>query len=486
MELITIDRLPEAEELTNEDLFPLNQAGVTKSVKLELVNDIIHFNTMIEVRELVETEAETRELGDHETLQASKEYTDQEITKNKLAVNEWLAPVKTVSQIPVTGLDNTRNYLIKVVADAGRSGVYQAVAGWKDVPEWVLYDSTVDFVDGEELEVAIDGHDTDDKAHEDIRAQIAHINENYVNETGVKTIVNAHNQNINSHTDIRNIIKNHIGIPTWDDDNYILTFTAENGGKLEIDIPLESLAKDLDYDPLTKELIITKQDGAEIRVDVADLFDLYEGSTGTHIQITVEDNVIKAALLVNSVTEYELSSALLEKINSKIGADIIGQPDGVAELDAEGRVPMEQLPEILTGDLTALEGRILERLFPIGIGYRQGLNDPDPIDLDLPGTWQLWIARAEAYRLTTAAVPGWVAYTAGANYGAGAYVTYHLAGDDYGIWKAKAAVTNAAAQLDPVLWEKYTTGSIVERRLVQEWLDNDLTLGATVPDTGKS
>jgi hypothetical protein len=421
MEVTTIDKLPEVEELTNDDLFAVDQAAVTKSVKLEKVNDFIQTNTIAEVKELLEAEAEARIQGDENTLEKANEYTDREITKNKLAVNEWLAPVKTVSQIPLTGLDNTRNYLIKVVADQN-SGVYQAVAGWEDEPEWVLYDNTVDLVDEEELEAAISEHNTDNEAHEDIRAvvkkidddyvtsgdlgkavseletsltetannfeealyyhnnspashnaileAIKKIDDDYVNETGVTDIVNGHNQNKKSHIDIRDIISNHIGIPEWDSDNYILTFTAENGVTLEVDIPLESLATGLDFDPSTKELVITRQDGSEIRISVADLIEVYEGSTGTHIQITVESgNVIKAALLSGSITENELSDGLLAKINDKTAeidltgletaisnldektvklADV-GQPNGVASLDEQAKVPLAQLPAELTG-----------------------------------------------------------------------------------------------------------------------------------------
>jgi hypothetical protein len=496
MEAITIDKLPEVEELTNDDLFPVDQSAVTKNVKLEKINGFIHSNTMIEVNKLLEAEANARMQGDDETLKAGKKYTDQEITKNKLAVNEWFAPVKTVSQIPITGLDNTRNYLIKVVADSKKSGVYQAVAGWTDEPKWLLYDNTVDLVDEEELEAAIgghnadneahediraavkkidddyitsgelgkavseletsltetannfdealynhnnnpashsvileavkkidddyitsnelgkavselkaavDGHNADNEAHEDIRAAVKKIDDDYVNETDVTDIVNEHNLNTNSHIDIRDIISNHTGIPVWDSDNYILTFTAENGDMLEVDIPLESLTKGLDFDPSTKELVITRQDGSEICINIADLIEVYEGSTGAHIQITVESgNVIKAALLSGSITESELSDALLEKINGKTEeapddgkmygrkneawAEIdltkidlteletaisnldektvkladVGQSNGVASLDEQAKVPLEQLPTVLTGDFTEILDAINE------------------------------------------------------------------------------------------------------------------------------
>jgi len=167
--------------------------------------------------------------------------------------------------------------------------------------------------------------------------------------------------------------------------------------------------------------------------------------------------------------------------------NIIGKPNGIASLDEQAKVPLEQLPDVFSEDFTdvinavnMVESNILNRLFPIGSGYTQGINDPTPIEAGLPGIWQKWTGKAEAYRLMTGTLPSYTTYTAGANYAANAYVLWHLPSAGYEIFKAKAAITNAAVQLDPVLWEKYTTGTIVERRLLQGWLDNDLSIGNVI------
>jgi hypothetical protein len=131
-------------------------------------------------------------------------------------------------------------------------------------------------------------------------------------------------------------------------------------------------------------------------------------------------------------------------------------------------------------EIEELESKILERHFPIGSSYIQELNDPDPIEKGLPGHWELWTGKAEAYRLTSSALPAFTTYTPGANYAANAYVLWHLPGAGYELFKAKAAINNAAAQLDPILFDKYTTGDIIERRHLQDWLDDDLAVGATI------
>ena len=120
-----------------------------------------------------------------------------------------------------------------------------------------------------------------------------------------------------SEADIRNILLNLTGLPTWDPATHTLVFTAGDNSQLAVDLPIESLARDVGYDPDAKDIILTKHDGAEIRISVLDLVDIYIGSIGAQIQVTVESgNIIRANLLAGSVTEDKLSYALLQKINA--------------------------------------------------------------------------------------------------------------------------------------------------------------------------
>jgi hypothetical protein len=96
------------------------------------------------------------------------------VKENILGINIWLPPVNTVSQLQLTGLNNKKNYLCKVIADPVQSGVYQAVAGWEDEPVWELFDDTVDLVNEQELESGIERHNTDIEAH-NLNALFVHI-----------------------------------------------------------------------------------------------------------------------------------------------------------------------------------------------------------------------------------------------------------------------------------------------------------------------
>jgi len=300
-------------------------------------------------------EKQERIQGDTNTLNSAKDYTDQTV----LAGNEWLPPVMDKNQLPTAGLSKKRNYLCKVVADPVQSGVYQAVAGWNTSPTWVLFNTAVDFVAEPEMEQAINGHNTSATAHNDIRLKISgletdleNVNDNFqqllekeaqvcaqgdtdtlasakkcTNKQARVNGIEDHNVSTTAHADIRNILLDLIGLPAWDSNTHTLTFTAHNGSTLVINMPIESFMQDLDYDAVNKELILTKQDGTSINISIADLIDVYTGYTGTHIEIMVDTgNVIKATLLAGSVTEAELSAALLAKINgnTEINGNTVG------------------------------------------------------------------------------------------------------------------------------------------------------------------
>jgi len=170
MQTTTIDGLPVAQNLNDSNRFPINQNGTTRRVGLGAVKDYIQ----ADVLNGLATEIQQRTQGDINTLNSAKTYTDQAI----LGGNEWLAPVMTTSQLQTVGLSNKRNYLCKVIADPVQSGVYQAVAGWTTSPQWVLYNTAVDLVSEPELTQAVNAHNINIAAHDDIRQDISDLETN--------------------------------------------------------------------------------------------------------------------------------------------------------------------------------------------------------------------------------------------------------------------------------------------------------------------
>lgn len=108
-----------------------------------------------------------------------------------------------------------------------------------------------------------------------------------------------------------------ISLPVWDSKNYKLSFKNLNGENLVIDLPLESLAKDINYDSKTKEIILIKEDNTEIRISINDLVDIYSGLESNTISVDVSsDNVISAELKDLSITKSHLSNDLKQEIEN--------------------------------------------------------------------------------------------------------------------------------------------------------------------------
>ena len=130
----------------------------------------------------------------------------------------------------------------------------------------------------------------------------------------------AHNASATAHDDIRAIIDSlaYVKGAAYNSGTGDLTFTYWDNSTLVVNLLIADLIKGLDYDSATNELVITRRDDTEARVDVADLVDVYDGSNGAHIQVSIgSGNTINAVLKAGTVTEDELAAALLSKINEK-------------------------------------------------------------------------------------------------------------------------------------------------------------------------
>jgi len=89
----------------------------------------------------------------------------------------------------------------------------------------------------------------------------------------------------------------------------VIAFTKYDGTTATVDLPIEMIPADFEYDADTKELVITLASGEEIRVDIADLVDTYifdnsstiiatstTSSDGKHISMSIKNNSITDAI----------------------------------------------------------------------------------------------------------------------------------------------------------------------------------------------
>lgn len=109
-------------------------------------------------------------------------------------------------------------------------------------------------------------------------------------------------------------------LPTYDSSTYKLTFKTVNGATLEIDLPIEELG--LSYNVETESIEFTNHAGEVESIPVSAFVKIYTGSIGEAIQISIDNNnVIHATLLNNSINYDHLSRELQEKIDSSFNVE---------------------------------------------------------------------------------------------------------------------------------------------------------------------
>ena len=92
-----------------------------------------------------------------------------------------------------------------------------------------------------------------------------------------------------------------------------LDLVYRNGTIVSIETPIGESIKSVDYDPSTKELVMTNNIGYQHRTSVSDLFIRYIGSEGSTITITIDgnqstgDQVIKATINPKSIISADIA-----------------------------------------------------------------------------------------------------------------------------------------------------------------------------------
>jgi hypothetical protein len=110
----------------------------------------------------------------------------------------------------------------------------------------------------------------------------------------------------------------------------------------------------------------------------------------------------------------------------------------------------------------------------IGDFLEQRPSEKSPVEKCLEGTWLNWTSRAVLYGISAAAPPSYVDYYTLAGTAIAANTTpvvcYHNPGDDYQLYKFKAASAayTAPAELDPVKWDHLAPDVIDTRESCQK------------------
>jgi hypothetical protein len=435
---------------------------------------------------------------DAKTLADAKNYAD-EVSKN-----EWLKPVNTAEELQTTGLSSKKNYLCKVVADPVQSGVYQAIAGWEEEPEWVLYDDSVDLVNEQELGTKIEEHDKSEESHDYIQGLIS--DEEAARIEAVSAEAQIRNQAITAETSARNqAVTNEANTRATADIRLQDNINETNGNVADLRYDFNSwvgrggFIDAFDFEtatPTQQQLtdyalsqIPTISDPLQIwnNTKVTNLFD------GILWVLTNTQNTSPTVFEWTPQGNVELAPFAPDMGGFIVGGNENDPPEVVRPLlNGKGKINLEAIMELVEERLFFIEHHV-------GDVVVQHPGSLSPIDKQWRGLWVNWTSRASAYRLRTSALPlsnggepnNSNKYTQGANYSSGAYVWWQLVTesgkDDYVLLQANQAITNAAEQPDPVKWNNIRTGILVWRKDmldVNPWTDADLTLGQQIVRNG--
>jgi len=195
-----------------------------------------------------------------------------------------------------------------------------------------------------------------------------------------------------------------------------------------------------------------------------------EGIFTAHEMISAANTKIEAEAKTRAAADQALSQAVTAESAARQEAD--QSLSQAIATEAEQRKAADD----------ALQTEILNTIFPVGEVVVQYPNTMSPKEKGLSGDWRICNDKAYRYLLRQEVPVNYTVYTQGANYAVGAWVMYHLPGDDWNFFQARAAITNAPAQLNPVSWTEMRDGSIVDQRFLHGYTDDDFKIGTKVPD----
>ena len=141
----------------------------------------------------------------------------------------------------------------------------------------------------------------------------------------------------------------------------LLNLNSEVLSTQTVDLPIESLVKDIRYDQATKEIVFVLESGKEVRVNISDLVSGLVSETQMQEYVTTEINKIKGNVdetvkdirdefLTDQARQDEELKALLEGLPQKTvkGTDSLyyedGQKASVREFIAKGNVEQDGEP----------------------------------------------------------------------------------------------------------------------------------------------
>lgn len=145
---------------------------------------------------------------------------------------------------------------------------------------------------------------------------------------GLQTIVSALQSRVGTlESDVADIKTSYLKSVEYEPGTGIFTFTDQAGEQKKVDLAIEKVVTNFEYNQETQSLDLTLADGTKQSVPMSAFIDVYTAAPGAlQVQIAVSgDKVISATLVDGGISESKLDSALAAKVNAgQSAADQIG------------------------------------------------------------------------------------------------------------------------------------------------------------------
>lgn len=145
---------------------------------------------------------------------------------------------------------------------------------------------------------------------------------------GLQAIVSALQTRVGAvETDVAAIKSSYLKSVEYEPETGIFTFTNQTGEKQTVDLAIEKVVTNFEYNEETKSLDLTLADGTKQSVPMSAFIDVYTAAPDAlQIQVAVsEGNIISATLVDGGISESKLDTALAAKVNAgKAAADQVG------------------------------------------------------------------------------------------------------------------------------------------------------------------
>ena len=111
------------------------------------------------------------------------------------------------------------------------------------------------------------------------------------------------------------VVDNLISAISVDDETGVITITKQNGAEVRIQTTIGKIAINFDYDPATQELLLTLNDGSTARIDLSALIQNNEFENSSTINLSVSlSGKVKAEIAEHSVGDEHLRTNYLADI----------------------------------------------------------------------------------------------------------------------------------------------------------------------------